>query len=83
MEQEYNWGIILKSAIPISIIVIVLNYAIIIPFWKMFSLVIGCILASVFVYIKDKKKNNIFTASALVFLAYLVMKILIEIGIIA
>ena len=80
MEEEYNWGLILKIAIPISLIEAYLFYTSISDGWKWFSLITGLLSAGAIVYMKDKKKNDIFTAVAIVFLAALIVRFLRNFG---
>ena len=80
MEDDYNWNLIIKIAAPIALIEAYIFYTDISNGWKWFSLVIGLLLAGSFVYIKDKKKNNIFTAVAIVFLAALIVRFLRNFG---
>ena len=82
MEEEYNWELILKVSLPISAAVGYAFYANINNFWKWFALIIGIVLAGSFVYMKDKKKSNVFTACAFVFLAALMVRLLKGFGII-
>ena len=74
MEEEYNWGLINKVAIPIALIEAYIFYANIINGWKWFSLIIGLILTGTIVYLKDKKKSNIFTAVGIVSLVALIVR---------
>ncbi len=76
MEEEYNWDLILKVALPIAAIEAYLFYINISNGWKWFSLIVGLVLTGSIIYIKDKKKNNIFTAVAIVFLVVLVVRFL-------
>ena len=80
--EEYNWNLISKVSIPIGILVAAVFYLDTSNFWKYFSMVAGIILAGSIVYMKDRKKSNIFTASAIVFLAALIVKMSRDIGII-
>ena len=82
MEDDYNWNLILKIAVPIALIEAYVFYTNISNGWKWFSLVIGLLLAGSFVYMKDKKKNNIFTAVGLVFLAALIVRLMKNFGVI-
>ena len=83
MEDEYDWNLILKCSVPAAIAVSIVYYLNTTNFWKLTSLILGCFLASLLVYINSKKKQNIFTASAVVFLAYITMKMLIQLGVIS
>lgn len=76
MEEEYNWELILKVAVPISLIESYLFYTNISNSWKWFSLIIGLVLTGIIIYVKDKKKNNIFTAIGIVFLVVLIVRFL-------
>ena len=80
MEEDYNWNLVLTIAVPIALIEAYVFYTNIGNAWKWFSLIIALILAGGFVYIKDKKKNNIFTAIGIVFLIVLVVKLLKNFG---
>ena len=79
--EEYDWELILKFALPIAAIEAYLFYINISNFWKWSSLIMGSILTGIFVYIKDKKKNNIFTAIGIVFLVTLIVRLLRNFGI--
>ena len=48
---------------------------------KWASLVIGLVLSGAIIYNKDKKKNNIFTAAGIVFLAALIVRFLKNFGV--
>ena len=74
--EEYNWNLILKAAVPFSIIEAYLFYTSISNIWKWLSLIAALLLTGWLVYLKDKRKNNIFTAIGIVFLAVLVVKFL-------
>ncbi|MBI2647567.1 hypothetical protein HYW99_03750 [Candidatus Woesearchaeota archaeon] len=76
MEEEYNWELILKVAVPISLIESYVFYTNIGNGWKWFSLIIGLLLTGSIVYLKDKRKNSIFTAIGIVFLAALIVRFL-------
>lgn len=80
MEEEYNWDLILKIAIPIALVEAYIFYTNISNGWKWFSLIVGLLLAGIIVYLKDKKKNNIFTAVAIVFLATLIVRFMKNFG---
>lgn len=82
MEEDYNWELVLKVAIPFALIEAYIFYANIINFWKWFSLILALLLTGSIVYIKDKKKNNIFTAVGIVFLAALIVRFLRNFGVI-
>ena len=74
--EEYNWNLIIKAAVPFSIIEAYLFYTSISNIWKWISLIAALLLTGWLVYLKDKRKNNIFTAIGIVFLAVLVVKFL-------
>ena len=80
MEEEYNWNLILKIAAPVALIEAYIFYTNISNGWKWFSLVAGLLLAGGAIYIKDKKKNNIFTAVGIVFLVALIVRFLKNFG---
>lgn len=80
MEEEYNWNLINKIALPIAAAEAVIFYISIINFWKWVLLVIGIFLAAGLVYSKNRKKSNIFTACAIVFLAALLVRFLLIAG---
>ena len=82
MEEEYNWDLILKTAVPISLIEAYIFYTNISNGLKWFSLIIGLLLSGSIVYMKDKKKSNIFTAVGIVFLTALIVKFLKGFGVI-
>ena len=76
MEEDYNWNLILKAAGPIAVIEAYVFYTNISDGWKWLSLAAGLLLAFAVIYQKDKKKNNLFTAAGIVFLAALVARII-------
>ena len=76
MEEEYRWDLILKIAVPAALVESYIFYTNINDAWKFFSLIAGVILVGAIVYMKDKKKNNIFTAGGIVLLAALTVKLL-------
>lgn len=80
MEENYNWDLIAKVAIPIALIEAYVFYTNISNGWKWFSLVTGLLLSGGIIYIKDKKKNNIFTAVGIVFLVALIVRFLKNFG---
>ena len=82
MEEEYNWNLILKVAVPIALIGGYLFYnRSIIDGWRWFFLAVGIALAGLIVYSKSRKKQNIFTAAGLVFLVAVVVRLLTRLGI--
>ncbi|MBI2650316.1 hypothetical protein HYX04_03305 [Candidatus Woesearchaeota archaeon] len=80
MEEEYNWELILKVAVPVALIEAYIFYINISNGWKWISLIGGLLLAGWITYLKDKKKNNIFTAVGIVFLAALIVRFLKNFG---
>lgn len=81
MEEEYNWDLILKIAVPIALIEAYIFYINISNGWKWFSLIVGLLLTGFIVYMTDKKKNNIFTAVGIVFLVALIVRFLKNFGV--
>lgn len=81
MEENYNWELIIKIAAPIAAIEAYIFYTGISGGWKWISMAAALLITGGIVYIKDKKKSNIFTAIGIVFLAALVVKLLREFGI--
>ena len=80
MEEEYNWSIILKCSVPIALVEAYIFYTNLGSAWKWSALVVGISLSAMLVYINDKKKNNIFTAAAIVLLASLIVKLIKNLG---
>ena len=80
--EEYKWDLILKTAAPISLIEAYIFYTNVSDGWKWFSLITGLALTFAIVYMKDKKKNNIFTAVGIVFLVALIVRFLKNFGLI-
>ena len=80
MEKEYNWKIILLGAIPISIIMFFVFTSGTSLNLKWFYLVLGMIASSGITYIKDKKKQNIFTSAFVVLIAALIVNGLRNLG---
>ena len=77
MEEEYNWSLILKVAVPIALIEGYVFYnSYINNGWKWFLLVLGLVLSGFLVYVKSKKKQNIFTAAGFVFLVAVLVRFL-------
>ncbi|HLC49950.1 MAG TPA: hypothetical protein VJI97_00815 [Candidatus Nanoarchaeia archaeon] len=74
MEEEYNWELIMKVALPVSLFVGWAFYTNIGNFWKWLALVSGAAIAAGIVYSKSRRKGNVFTAAAVVFLVALVVK---------
>ena len=82
MQEEYNWNLILKVAIPFALIEAYIFYANIIDAWKWISLAFGLFSTGIIVYMTNKRKSNIFTAVGLVFLAALIVRFLRDFGIV-
>ena len=80
MEEEYNWELILKAAVPVALIEAYIFYINIGNGWKWLSLIVGLLLAGAIVYMKNKKKNNIFTAIGIIFLVALIVRFLKNFG---
>lgn len=76
MEEQYNWNLILKVAIPFAAVGTYIFYTNIANAWKWFLMIIALILTGTIVYMKDKKKSNVFTACGLVFLIILIARFL-------
>jgi len=72
MEFEYNWKIILRSSLPIAMIMVFVFLSNISIRLKWFYLVLSLIVEYFAVYFQDKKKHNIFTAMTLVILISLI-----------
>ena len=82
MEDEYNWQLISWVSVPIGIAVAIVFYIPSSDFWRWVSLFSGLVLAFAIVYGKTKKKQNLFTAVAIVFLIALFVRLLQLLGII-
>ena len=80
MEEEYNWNLILKVAIPIGLIEMYIFYTNINNLWKWLLLIIGQVIAGLIIYKKDKRKGNVFTTVAIIFLMTLIMRFLKNFG---
>lgn len=81
MEQtEYNWKLILLVALPVSAIVGITYYISPNKILKWAALIIGAIAAASITYAYDKKKGNVFTAPAIVFLTALIVTALKKLG---
>ena len=68
------------ASVPIAIIEAYIFYKNVSSTLKWFSLLLGLFLASGIVYVKDKKKENVFTAAAIVFLVSLIVKFMKQAG---
>ena len=73
MEYEYNWNVVLRSSLPIAVIMAIVFFTNINIRLKWFYLILGLIATYFVVYYQDKKKHNIFTAMALVLLIALIV----------
>ena len=80
--EEYNWHLVLKASVPFSVIEAYVFYTGVSDFWKWASLIAALLLAGWIVYLKDKKKDSIFTAAGIVFLAALIVRFLKNSGLI-
>lgn len=80
MEEQYNWPLIFKVALPVSLLVAYIFSTNIPNFWKWISLAFGMFGTGSIIYKLDRKKHNIFTSVALVFLIALVVKFLKDSG---
>lgn len=67
-EEDYNWSLIGKISVPISIVIGYLFRQDLSDFLRWLTLVVGVIASGVIMYTFDKKKANIFTAMGLVIL---------------
>ena len=82
MEEDYNWNLILKVTVPFALIEAYIFYINISNGWKWFSLIITLLLTGGIVYIKDKRKSNIFTAVGIVLLVALIVRFLKNFGVV-
>ena len=80
MEEEYNWNLILKCSAPIAGVEAYIFYTGISDAWKWSALAAGVFLSAMLVYMNEKKKNNIFTAAAIVLLAAVAVRLLKNFG---
>ena len=80
MEEDYNWELILKIALPVALAEAYIFYTNISDVWKWLSLTAGLALAGYIISVKDKRKSSIFTAVAVVFLVALVVRLLKNFG---
>ena len=81
MEEDYNWNLILKVAVPVSLIESYVFYTNMGNVWKWISLVAGLALTGAIIHLKDKKKSNIFTAIGIIVLVALVVRFLKNFGV--
>ncbi len=75
MNETHQWSHILRGAVPASIAVFIL-FANMASNWKWALLLAAMAACYVLVYFKTKKKADLFTALAIVFLAALAMHFL-------
>ena len=80
--EEYNWNLVLSVSLPIGIVEAVIFYLNIGDIWKYIVLVIGIALSGVIVYIKDKRKSNVYTASTIVFLIAIIIQLVKKLNLI-
>ena len=80
MEKEYNWKKIMLGSVPVSIIMYFVFTSSMTLNLKWFYLVLGMIAASGITYIKDKKKQNVFTSGFVVLLVALIVHGLRNLG---
>ena len=73
MEPEYNWNVILRSSLPIAIIMALIFFTNIKINLKWFYLILSLVITYFVVYYQDKKKHNIFTAIMIVILVSLIV----------
>lgn len=76
MEDEYNWSLIMKAAGPVALVEAYIFYTNIGNLWKWVLLLAGMALAGFIVYLSSKRKSDMFTAIAVVFLAALIVRFL-------
>jgi len=72
MEREYNWNIILIISLPVALIMAIIFFTNVGIRFKWSFLAIGLIGTYFIVYRQDKKKQNLFTAVAIVLLVSLI-----------
>ncbi|MEK6984053.1 MAG: hypothetical protein AABX33_05745 [Nanoarchaeota archaeon] len=80
MEEDYDWKLILKVSVPFALVSAFLFYISISNAWKWLSMTLASFLAGGIIYMKDKKKSNIFTAMGIVFLVALVVRFMRNFG---
>ncbi len=76
MDEDYNWTLILKVAVPFALAEAYVFYTNLGSLWKWLLLILGLSLTGVFVYINDKKKASLFTSMGIVLLAALIVRFL-------
>ncbi len=78
-DQQHQWGLILRGAIPASIAVAIIFANVTSGLkWALLLLCMGAAIG--IVYLKSKRKADLFTAAALVFLLGLLMHFLTSAG---
>ncbi len=81
MSEQHQWSHIWKGAIPASLAVIII-FANMTSRWKWVLLIVAMAAAYGIVYVKSRKKADLFTAAALVFLVGVGMEFLQKAGIV-
>lgn len=81
MEEDYNWELILKIALPVALAEAYVFYTNISNIWKWLSLIAGLAMTGYIISVKDKRRSSIFTAAAVVFLVALVVRLLKNFGV--
>ena len=72
----------MKIAVPFAVAEIIVFYLNFLEWFKILMLIVGCIASGSIAFYKSRKKQNIFTTIAVVFLAALVMRALQVAGLI-
>ncbi len=80
MGQEYNWKIILRSALPVGAVLVFIFFTDIRMNFKWVFMVLGLIITYFVIYFQDKKKHNVFTGVMLVLLISLIAYALKRMG---
>ncbi|MBI2653664.1 hypothetical protein HYX02_02520 [Candidatus Woesearchaeota archaeon] len=76
MEENYNWNLILVVSVPVALVEWYLFYRNLSNGWRLFSLIVGVLLAGFVVYTRNKKKSNVFTAIGIVLLGALIARLM-------
>lgn len=79
-EPEYNWKLILAASIPL-VIAVVFIFRGVASGWAWVWLILCMVAASTIVYFRSKKKADIFTAAAIIFLVGVGLRFLERAGI--
>lgn len=79
-EPEYNWKLILTASIPLTIVVFFI-FQRVSSGWAWLWLILCMAAAGIIVYFKSKKKADIFTAAAIIFLVGVGLRFLERAGI--